>query len=214
MKNIHFAFILIALVFLQSCISGDSKKPTENSFIEIEEEEYYVECDYCYGYGVVSQKCYNCNGRGRLTAKRLKYYACNHCVGTGKLPCQSCDSYGYHICSKCKGSGSHKCDVCGGSGKIYQSGYFLTCYKCDGDGYPPCWSCSGRGKLMCEACWGTRFVKCTYCGGKGHNGESYFEDVDNGECPQCEGYGKIRVECDICDGEGKIKKTRIVRKLQ
>ena len=31
-------------------------------------------------------------------------------------------------------------------------------------------------------------------------------------CPDCNGFGKVRIDCDECNGTGKVTKTRIVRK--
>ena len=208
MKIVQYLIFLFFLISFTSCFQ---KKSNRYEYpIEIE-EEYLEECEYCEGEGYINKRCYDCEGTGRLRGFQLNYYACNHCIGTGKLPCEACDKYGYHYCSRCEGMGKHKCDVCGGGGLILFYGEITTCYMCNGEGYPTCGECAGTGKITCSECWGTRFVTCSYCNGRGHNGATYFEEVDNGECPTCEGYGRIRIECEECEGEGEIKKTRIIQ---
>ena len=37
------------------------------------------------------------------------------------------------------------------------------------------------------------------------SGDEYYEEKDEGECPSCNGTGKVKEWCKECDGYGQIK---------
>lgn len=101
---------------------GDEFVRGASTYSEDEEEDVYVTCPWCSGYGVtlVTQTCSVCGGTG--------YLVCATCMGSGVVY----DFYGSpYWCTPCGGSGRLVCATCGGRGYVEE---YRECPKCDGDG--------------------------------------------------------------------------------
>lgn len=213
MKTLHNILLFSISLIVLSCGNTNSNSSLSGEeFIPIEPEEEWEECVFCNGKGYFTHKCSTCDGSGRLIATytHTETRSCQSCYGTGIAPCQACGNYGYHICSQCDGVlGKVRCYACDGAGVILRNigGQLIPikCGVCDESGYIACDKCNGRGRITCTSCWGEGHIPCPTCHGTGGPDKQYSEKMDQGECPTCDGKGKIREKCEECDGEGKIK---------
>lgn len=196
-------------VLLTSCGNSSSNSSYEQSWEEdanVGVEDQMVECEQCGGDGRLSRNCPTCKGSGRLvrTISETKTRSCSSCYGIGLAPCNNCGNNGYHGCTDCY-MGSRQCTSCNGAGVIYLYGDFYKCNVCNETGYVTCSTYNGDGKITCGACNGRGNIKCSACNGTGGPTISNTERYDQGECPTCDGEGKVYDGCFVCDGEGKIE---------
>jgi hypothetical protein len=95
------------------------------------------ECDTCDGSGMMfcpkcedgTYACDVCNGTGEYDGEK-----CYNCNGDGRIKCEKCDSTSMVKCTDCDGIGKSDCFRCDGEGKI-------ECRECDGSGHVPCSEC-------------------------------------------------------------------------
>ncbi|MEN9312203.1 MAG: hypothetical protein RIT42_309 [Bacteroidota bacterium] len=173
-----------------------------------------VDCDCCYGHGLIECDDPICGGRHN--------WVCETCDGDKTVSCSVCGSDGKVTCSDCRGNGRIKCGSmlgsglvsglgggsmagCNGKGRItttagkYANGQpkyvEKQCSKCRGAGDVGCTTCRQKGEVTCSNCAGRGNVRCDDCSGKGDK-----------TCTKCYGdkarYGKI--DCPKCDTTGKL----------
>lgn len=91
-----------------------------------------VRCSKCEGSGIITERCKNCSGVGRIK--------CSSCKGNRYIYqdpgisylCTKCRASGWILCEACKlGKIRKTCDVCRGEGKALEA---IMCEHCGGDG--------------------------------------------------------------------------------
>lgn len=132
--------------------------------------------------------------------------SCLQCGGDGKLLCPICSGLGITLCPSCRGKGY----------KVYEESRYIS-----GIGsiliprVQECATCGGLGLASCLTCLGSRFLICSYCGGRGKIVMKSLSNTPAGDssaipCPDCGGTGMVKDylsstgwrKCARCWGSG------------
>ncbi len=165
---------------------------TASAACDVCKDEESVTCTGCSGKGSTTEKCFQCESKGKVSC----FIDGCGALGKGLLPCPnpacakgSVKWEDEHVdpCRLCSGRGTVDCPICNDSE--------LPCLRCQGKRSLtwPCLDCRTSGRVPCPLCQvQPDETTCAWCRGSAE-----------WNCPRCKSAGTEILQCPLCRGSGK-----------